>query len=735
MTEHTKRRECPDLIVSVESRKGGVGKTTAALCLGRTLRAQGYSVLVLDLDITGTNAADIAESPFWEGYLHVVHEKPANCSASSPFLTPVNLLSLFQHCFMTGMEVPQFYVNSGSAGKLTIDLERVNILGSQIYRMGEPHAGTQGSQSSGSTCIAKPGVLFDDLHSLWLLDFIKQIVADFCRIARSTTLGHEKVAVVLDNSPGYVGIAPVIHDWLTDLGPIIGKFLTVTSLDTQDLSACKMAVNLLHDLYRTKWQVSRLFLAAGTDGGELSMAKEQESFFMRLATSTSVADDVDSLDFFKCNYAVTANGNENVGEAFLDLPSKYIGVLVNRVPSAVKTGHLVCDLPDSVDEWLSPAATESPHSDGLTKWRDCMVSYDEYIENQFLLRSLRPGKRRSERRVHRLIDALEHAEHQLMTGEAGDSVPQIILLGESFSDCPRLRSRLAGAHEIVIRARSAVDDAGLGHLARLIHDAWLPGSIIPTFRSALSGLLRECDLPYLEEPPFEYRSGAESSSASAFAMHLKMSLEGEVRESDQPGHIFDEISVGVLAGIMASLVGVALSSPTRHLKLEDEIVSLFGSVFTIELNHFKKRQDGKLHKHSLVRFLASESVSSLEIREELLMFRKVRSFLHHMMMRDDWKAFADFYTACAVAQSRLIDFVADSLFIVKLLQFMVREELENKVLFPFVRGLAEDVIVNKSVGHKEAPSRMAKALQSKEYYSEFDRVLTRILRNWSTANV
>ena len=58
------KKDAPNLIVSVESRKGGVGKTTAALCLGRILRNKGYAVLVLDLDVTGTNAADIADSPF-----------------------------------------------------------------------------------------------------------------------------------------------------------------------------------------------------------------------------------------------------------------------------------------------------------------------------------------------------------------------------------------------------------------------------------------------------------------------------------------------------------------------------------------------------------------------------------------------------------------------------------------------------------------------------------------------
>jgi len=47
-----------NIIISVESRKGGVGKTTAALCMGKILLKNGYAVLLIDTDITGTNIAD-----------------------------------------------------------------------------------------------------------------------------------------------------------------------------------------------------------------------------------------------------------------------------------------------------------------------------------------------------------------------------------------------------------------------------------------------------------------------------------------------------------------------------------------------------------------------------------------------------------------------------------------------------------------------------------------------------
>lgn len=48
-------------IISVESRKGGVGKTTAALNLADLLVEKGYKVLLLDLDITGTSISHLTD--------------------------------------------------------------------------------------------------------------------------------------------------------------------------------------------------------------------------------------------------------------------------------------------------------------------------------------------------------------------------------------------------------------------------------------------------------------------------------------------------------------------------------------------------------------------------------------------------------------------------------------------------------------------------------------------------
>ena len=108
---------------SVESRKGGVGKTTVALNLGRCLLNTGYKVLLLDCDITGTSIAQCCEnSVFWEECVNVVkHEKEKE-------VVPVNLLDYFRNVFLMGEEeewnkkVSSIY-----------DPEKINIIGSELY--------------------------------------------------------------------------------------------------------------------------------------------------------------------------------------------------------------------------------------------------------------------------------------------------------------------------------------------------------------------------------------------------------------------------------------------------------------------------------------------------------------------------------------------------------------------------------------------------------------------------
>ena len=720
-----------DLIVSVESRKGGVGKTTAALCLARILRKGDYAVLFLDMDVTGTNAANIAESPFWAGELHVIQEEDRGDAGSNARPLPVNLLTLFDQCFMAGKAIPAFTLQSSDAVGMRFDIDKVNVLGSQIYQTEKRN---NQNNTNGTTCIERPGILFDDLHTLWLLEFVKQVVGNFARVVGRHKAA--KVAVVLDNSPGYVGIAPAIHEWLTDCGPRHGKFLTVTSLDAQDLCACGQAIDALHDLYTNKWKTSRLFVEAGKQGIGIHVGRDQESFFMRLATSANGSCGVgDPLTFYRNAGPRRASGKQGEsGQAFCNAPTKYQAAIVNRVPRAVKAGRLVYEFPTALMHGNNALGQLLDGNDRLQPSRDRMVSYDEYIENQFLLQSLNRGRRRSERRLHHIIESLRMAEAQLRHEAHDSGEDRIGLFAMDAEHHARLRAQLARASDIVSRARSAVDDAGLGHLARLVRDEWLPGSIIPDFRSALSGLLRESDVPYFDMVPFEFDPGPVNPEAQEFIATLKRDILMELSHS--PVHKRTSLhgkTVELLAGVLSGIVGLSLTSRHWHSPLRDEVVGLSAMVLAIELNHWAKRGAGRSAKVSVQRFLAQESATLGELHKDTELLGNSRFFRHHIMREGD-AGFAHFYRACTSAQARLIDFTADSRFLLQLLQFMVKSEMERGALFPFVRGIVEDVIADKTLSHEDAPSKMARALQTAEYFREFDGVLHKVLKDWGVAH-
>lgn len=716
-------QEKSDLIFSVESRKGGVGKTTAALCMARLLLKKGYAVLVLDLDITGTNAAHIVNSPFWVTDLYVVYEVDEKGSRNDP----VNLITLFDRCFMSGMTIPRFLNQDSSSGALKVDLKKVNVMGSQIYMT------EQKDNNTWTTSIERPSILFDDLHTLWLLEFVKQIISNFEQVVRSNQ--QEKYAIVLDNSPGYVGIAPAIHEWLTDLGPDRGKFLTVTSLDTQDLRACGRAIEVLHGLYTSKWRTSRTFKDAGKEGSGINISKDQEAFFMRLASSTiGSSKEEDPLAFYRDSDQILLENREKRGQRFCDHPSEYIAAIINRVPRSIKTGQFVYDYEfyQSLSQRRSSFISVLGSDYKKNNWRSRMISYDEYIENQFLLQPLRRGRRQSERRVHHLIDVLKMAEDELRVESNKNSNDQNLFKLDN-ENLERLRKQITRANNILSHACSAVEDAGLGHLTRLIHDEWLPGSIIPNFRSWLLRLLRESDLPYFEFMPFEFEPNRINSEAHEFIADLKKHIKMELRHSElKEFGANDSDSTEILLNILSGLVGLSLSTQQWHSPLIKELSGLLAGILVIELKHWARRGEGKSRKFGIQHFLAQESISQVEIRKDIELFRPLRFFQRHMM--EEEIGIIDFYNACTSSQARLIDYEADSLFLLQLLRFIVKGEMEKGDLFPFVRGIAEDVIINKTLPHSNAPEKMAKALKTAEYFREFDGVLNDILMVWGVTN-
>ncbi len=303
------------LIISVESRKGGVGKTTAALCLAKLLLEKGYAVLFLDLDITGTDATDIGESFYWKDILH-----PVTVGKKTE---PANLIELFHNDFMSG-KLPQ---------EIKYKIDQINLLGSHIYNNKQ--------DDDSITCIEKPGVLFDALHGYWLLEFIESVIEQFESFVNSEN-NEQKVAVILDNSPGYMGLSPIIHEWLTDNGPVLNKFLMVSSLDRQDLRACEISVNKLHKLLEDKSDAGDLFykLSEGLET-DFSIEEKHQKFLMKLATfnkdnslvkSYANQKNADPKEVDKEKNNQENKKQEKPFQEYRNNPGFYIATVINKVP-------------------------------------------------------------------------------------------------------------------------------------------------------------------------------------------------------------------------------------------------------------------------------------------------------------------------------------------------------------------------------------------------------------------
>ena len=453
-----------NIIVSVESRKGGVGKTTAALCIGKRLLEKGYAVLLIDTDITGTNISDCMDSPFWNNCINVlkVFRKKEMLNA--------NLLNLFENDFMNGKRIPSFQNKNNDSG-FYIVLNQINVIGSQIYSLdGKP------------TTICKPSILFDQLHGYWFVDFLKELVEDFAREIKSNP-----VAIVLDNSPGYVGIAPAVQKWLTDIGPETGKFLLVSSLDKQDMQSCAIAFSALHENYREKWDTSRMFLKAKNGNGEnLNYSLMKGDFFIQLTEYDESLQN--RISMFPEPFAYYYNSKQD--EKYSQDPGKYIGVILNRVPKSVFKHRRTYqpDLPKNNYQFFDLLGGHYSR-----KWSKFMVGYDPYIEYQFLQSGM--SKRRYRGKWSRNLDRLLMKKNEIFYNK------EFLYMAEEISpnSFSRINDYIRQVQNIIDTAIDAIRTNGLDYLADLIDDDWQPKSIIANLQATFYNFMVSADYPYFKE--------------------------------------------------------------------------------------------------------------------------------------------------------------------------------------------------------------------------------------------
>ena len=264
-------------LYSIESRKGGVGKTTIAMNLGKQLLKSG-PVLLLDCDITGTSISDPASnSVYWKDDANVLKYEDG---------TPYNLLGYFLDTYVKGGGVIEDFTKEGM-----LQERKINVIGSQLY-------------APTSRSIADTRVLMDEIHSFWLMEFVNQLISVF-----EKKFEDKEVHIIVDNSPGYVGFCQALHQTMLRLGPSRAKYLMVSSIDEQDLKssiyACSEISNQINDRIKIAQYYKSQIESQQTSADVVVMISEDadlKRFYFNLMEDSRLLDSYTEKQFTEKDY-------------------------------------------------------------------------------------------------------------------------------------------------------------------------------------------------------------------------------------------------------------------------------------------------------------------------------------------------------------------------------------------------------------------------------------------------
>lgn len=334
-------------VYSIESRKGGVGKTTVALNLAKQLISRG-PVLLLDCDITGTSiSTPTKKSYFWNELTNVVNLLETDKNGEDTY-SEVNLLDLFVNHYLKGETFINKFIN-----KKTMDPSKINVLGSAIY-------------DESYHPIVDSRLLMDEIHSRWLVEFIQSIINE------STNLYKDKtVSVIIDNSPGYVGFNAALHRFMAKNGPKKSKFVFITSFDEQDMKSSLSAVS---DISRTveNYIGIRNYAISLINNGD--MDKEIDRLLNK---------DSDLNSYF---YEIVENKDSIADE--VDAKKSYISVVINKVPEDIKDEGFTYAYENvlSNDEYNLLKEVTNADANGLPS---TTIRYDQSIVAQYYTSAVR----------------------------------------------------------------------------------------------------------------------------------------------------------------------------------------------------------------------------------------------------------------------------------------------------------------------------------------------------------
>ena len=371
-------------VYSVESRKGGVGKTTIALNLSKALIDEGYNVLLIDCDITGTPITNAASnSPFWKNYVTpIILNNSGN-----------NLIQFFEDEYLKGLNIQNVI-----SEKKGLEKGMIHMIGTDIYKKdGKP--------------IIDPRLLMDDLHTHWFVEMLREISEKF-----NDLFEDDNTAIVLDNSPGYMSVSKSIRKWLTSIGNDHSHFLLVSSLDEQDVdSIISMAIDI-DRLMCGKWRIANLHshLSDNPDGVKglaelLDENPEFEDFFYYLREGNEYQSDIEKSPSIK----------------------NYISIILNKVPSIYRDDNIGYQIKKEGSQEREKIinALFPINKNGMPV---NVIEYDTSISGQFIESNIYTSTAEEERK-NALFKAYDSFGMSIKKYEENkDKVKQYLLLNNSF---------------------------------------------------------------------------------------------------------------------------------------------------------------------------------------------------------------------------------------------------------------------------------------------------------------
>lgn len=351
-------------IYSVESRKGGVGKTTVSLSLAKLLIRRG-PVLLLDCDITGTSITEPANnSSFWNKDCNVIKTVDGKGNKYD-----LNLISFFRDEYIKG---------SGNIGNI---MTKDNLKSSKINIIGSFLTGTPYDVASVNSWIN------DGLHSYWMVELIDDIIRTFER----ANLGKE-VQIIIDNSPGYTSFNQSLHAYMLEKGPEIAKYILVSSLDCQDLQAC---IGTAEEIGNSI--IDRIKVAQGYNEACKAMQKKEK---LREPYNKTEKDDELYLDK---NTLALINSKDELKDFLMQITddndmlvqytggkqkySSYLGLIINKVPQSINTNDDIIDFKEMLaKDKLDILLGISGEAKTVPSF---MVYYDESIVHQYYIKYLK----------------------------------------------------------------------------------------------------------------------------------------------------------------------------------------------------------------------------------------------------------------------------------------------------------------------------------------------------------